>query len=187
MAKRYQQPPTGTEPSAPPASVQTPQEQPKTPDAPTPPQDVVETPKPPVTEKKEVTDTAPSEPPLVAEMETQLNELIAKLQTGLDSLRGQKDVTPDSCNLIKLSAAKVLREGTAVLKEVRIGVDKMRGFAREIEQRQKGLDEAIEKNRFRSTAFRTERAAFQKLKSLPDGLYYALVKEIEEREAKKAA
>jgi hypothetical protein len=132
-------------------------------------------------EQEKVPDTP--QPRIIELAEKDLNEIIEKLQSNLDSLKEQKSETPDHLSLMKLSCAKVLREAAHKVTELQETVAKMRSLSDEVRTRQMGLDEAIEKNGKRSAAFRTERAAFIKLKAMSEKEYYALVNELMARDA----
>lgn len=118
------------------------------------------------------------EPRILTIVEKELEEMISRLQSNLDSLKEQKAETPDHMSLMKLSCAKVLREATHKVLEMQGTVTKMRTLHDEIRTKQKNFDDAIAKNRHRSEAFRTERAAFIKLRSMSEKEYYVLVNEL---------
>lgn len=125
--------------------------------------------------------TAPAEkeePKIIAIVARELSVMIEKLQGNLDSLKEQKAETPDHLSLMKLSCAKVLREAVQKVAEMEETVAKMRQLHDATRTQQKNFDEAIANNRRRSEAFRTERAAFIKLRSLSEKEYYALVNEV---------
>lgn len=153
--------------------------------APDVPPPAVET--PPETVQEKGVDTEPEKPRILVLAEKELSAMIEKLQSNLDSLKAQKEENPDHLSLIKLSCAKVLREATHKVAEMEETVQKMRTVSEEARTRQMNLDTAIENNRKRSISFRTERAAFIKLKGMSEKEYYALVNELMDREKKSAA
>lgn len=138
----------------------------------------------PVDEPKqeEPMDEPKKEPRIVDLMRSDLDAIIEKAQSSMDSLKTQKAETPDQMELIKLSAAKVLREAVAKLSEMEGVVQKMSTLSREIETQQQGLNQAKEVQNARAESFRTERAAFIKLRAMDEKEYYALVNELMARE-----
>lgn len=129
-------------------------------------------------DEKDTGEDAPAQPKFLAMAKADLDSMIEKLHANLDSLKAQKQETPDQMELLKLSCAKVLREATFKVGEMLDTVDKMKVMSDEMQRRQQGLDKAVNNINEKSAAYRNERDAFMKIKSLTEKEYYELVNHV---------
>lgn len=135
---------------------------------------------PAATEASEVSNVqAPApvkeEPKFLEMAKADLDSIVEKLQLSLDSLKAQKQETTDQMDLIKLSAAKVLREATYKVVEMKETVGKMDTLHSEIVRKQQTLDAGMKTLQEKAGAYRTERDAFMKLKALSEKEFYEFV------------
>lgn len=132
----------------------------------------------PIVEKEK---TVVEKPKILELAEKDLLAMIEKIQSNLDSLKTQKSESVDTLELLKLSCAKVLREATHKVIDLESTVSKMETLSHELEMTQKGMSTARETIEQRSSAFRRERDAFLKMRSMTEKEFYALVAEVEKR------
>lgn len=122
-----------------------------------------------------------AKPKILELAEKDLLSMIEKIQSNLDSLKTQKSESVDSLELLKLSCSKVLREATHKVLDLEKTVEDMRALAHELELSQKGMETAKKTIEERSAAFRRERDAFLKMRSMTEKEFYELVNAVNDQ------
>lgn len=137
-----------------------------------------------VTKKSEViVKPEIDEPEIVLEAQVVLSDLISRLTSSVDSVKAQKQTSPEYGDLLKLSAAKLLRECTYKLTDLGVTLEKVKDTVNVARNEQLKLKSAKDHLAEKGAQYRIERDAFMKLRSIPEKEFYDLMKLIADRTA----